>query len=379
VKRTPVREIVWLFITTRLLLILITYISYILFTAPKYSNTPVDVFALFTSWNHQEVTSYLQIAQYGYRTLADLAFFPLFPWLIASISHFLGSWSYLLVGTLISNAALLGTLFIIYRLIVDVVGDDIAQRTLLYLCIFPTAFALFVSYNTALYLLLITGTFLAIQRQNWWLAGLAGLLAALTRPDSIFLVISYLYELWMQRTHSGLSLRTLLYTLLPIILIPLGTIIYAVYCWQAFGDPLAFVKALGSWPHSLIWPWQGIWQVLSELFWFHPQPFGSAIQACLFLNLSAILGFTLLAILGWRKIRTSYSIWQCCLLLFMLETLAIGNRGTLLSNQYFVLTLFPAFITLALLSKQYPRLHYALLSIFPALQAVLGIVFLLNR
>jgi hypothetical protein len=63
----------------------------------------------------------------------------------------------------------------------------------------------------------------------------------------------------------------------------------------------------------------------------------------------------------------------------MLETLAIGNTGTLLSDQYFVLTLFPAFITLALLGKQYPRLHYTLLSIFPALQAVLGIAFLLNR
>jgi hypothetical protein len=379
VKRTHVQEIVWLFVATRLLLILITYISYILFTAPKYSNTPVAVFALLTSWNHQEVTSYLQIAQYGYRTLADLAFFPLFPWLIAGISHFLGSWSYLLIGTLISNAALLGTLLIIYCLIVDAVGDDTAQRTLLYLCIFPTAFSFFVSYNTALYLLLVTGTFLAIRRQNWWLAGLVGLLAALTRLDSILLVILYLYELWMQRTRSSPSLRALLYTLLPVTLIPLGTTIYAVYCWQTFGDPLAPIKATSSWSHTLIWPWQGIWQALSELFWFHPQPFGSAIQAYLFLNLSAILGFTLLTILGWRKLRTSYSIWQCCLLLFMLETLAIGNTGTLLSNQYFVLTLFPTFITLALLGKQYPRLHYALLSIFPALQAVLGIAFLLNR
>ena len=374
-KRTPVRDIVWLFIATRLLLIFITYTSYILFTAPKYSNTPVDVFALLTSWDRQEVTTYLRIAQYGYRTLAELAFFPLFPWLIAGISHFLGSWSYLLVGTLISNATLLGTLLIIYCLIVDAVGDHAAQRTLLYLCIFPTAFSFFVSYNEALYLLLVTGTFLAIQRQNWWLAGLVGLLATLTRLDGIFLVIPYLYELWMQRTSPVFYFRALLYTLLPVILIPLGTTIYAIYCWQAFGDPLAFVKTLDTWSHSLIWPWQA----LSELFWAHLQPFGSVAQASLLLNLSATLGFILLAILGWRKIRASYSIWQCCLLLFMLETLGIGNTGNLLSNQHFVLTLFPGFLTLALLGKQYPRLHYALLSIFPALQAVLGIAFLLKH
>jgi hypothetical protein len=379
VKRRPVREIVWLFIATRLLLIFITYISYILFTAPKYSNTPVDIFALLTSWNHQEVTSYLRIAQYGYRTPADLAFFPLFPWLIASISHFLGSWSYLLVGTLISNTSLLGVLLIIYYLIVDALGDDTAQQALLYLCIFPTAFSFFVSYNEALYLLLVTGTFLATQRQNWWAAGFVGLLAALTRLDGIFLVIPYLYELWMLRTHSGPHIRALLNTLLPIILIPLGSTIYAVYCWQAFGNPLAFVQTSASWSHALMQPWQDIWQALSELFCPHPQPFGSPTQAYLFLNLSAILGFTFLLILGWHKIRASYSIWQGCLLLFMLETFTIGNRDSLLSNQYFVLTLFPSFITLALLSKQYPRLHYALMSIFPALQAVLGIAFLLNR
>ncbi len=274
-----------------------------------------------------------------------------------------------------SNATLLGTLLIIYRLIVDAVGDHAAQRTLLYLCIFPTAFSFFVSYNEALYLLLVTGTFLAIQRQNWWLAGLVGLLATLTRLDGIFLVIPYLYELWMQRISPGSYFRALLYTLLPVILIPLGTTIYAIYCWQAFGDPLAFVKTSGAWSHSLIWPWQA----LSELFWAHPQPFGSVAQASLLLNLSAMLGFTLLAILGWRKIRASYSIWQCCLLLFMLETLGIGNTGNLLSNQHFVLMLFPGFLTLALLGKQYPGLHYALLSIFPALQAILGITFLLNH
>lgn len=374
-KRTPVRAILWLFISTRLLLILITYISYILFTAPKYSNTPVDIFALLTCWDHQEVTTYLRIAQYGYQRLADLAFFPLFPWLIASFSHMLGSWSYLLVGTLINNASLLGALLITYNLIVDTVGDDIAQRTLLYLCIFPTAFSFFISYNTALYLLLVTATFLAIRRQSWWVAGLVGLLAALTRLDGIFLVIPYLHEAWMQRRHSGLHIHALT----PIVLIPLGTTIYAIYCWQTFGDPLAFAKASGAWSHSLIWPWQHLWQVLSKLFWSYPQPSSSVTQAYVLLNLGVTLGFAFLLILGWHKIRTSYSLWQCSLLIFMLETLATDHTGNLLSNQYFLLTLFPSFITLALLGKQYPRLHYALMLIFPALQAVLGIIFLLNR
>ena len=371
----PVWAIVRLFIVTRLLLLFITYLSYILFTARKYSNAPVNSSALLTSWNHHEVTNYLRIAQYGYQKQADLAFFPLFPWLIASISHFLGSWSYLLVGTLISNVSFLGVLLISYDLLVDTVGDDTAQQTLLYLCIFPTAFSFFLCYNTALYLFLVTGTFLAVQRQNWWVAGFVGLLAALTRLDGIFLMIPCLYEGWTQRRCSGLYL----YTLLPAILIPLGTALYAIYCWQAFADPLAFAKVSGLWSHSLLWPWQDIWQTLSGLFRSHSQPFGSATQAYVLLNLTLTLGFICLLILGWQKIRLSYSIWQCCMLLFMLETLAIANTGSLLSNQYFVLTLFPSFITLALLSNQYARLHYMIMLTFPTLQAVLGTIFLLNH
>jgi hypothetical protein len=374
-RYTPVRAILWVFINTRLLLIFITYISFILFNAPKYSNTPVDIFALLTSWNHEEVTGYLRIAQYGYHRFVDFSFFPLFPWLIASLSHFLGNWSYLLVGTLISNASLLGVLLITYNLIIDTVEDDIAQRTLLYLCIFPTAFAFFISYNTAFYLLLVTGTFLAIQRQIWWVAGFVGLLATLTRLDGIFLVIPYVHEVWIQRRHSGLHIRALA----PVLLLPLGTTLYAIYCWQTLGDPLAFAKASGSWSHSLIWPWQDLWQTISELFWSHPQPLDAVTQAYILLNLSMTLGFTCLLILGWHKIRISYSIWQCCLLLFMFETLSIDKTSSLLSNQYFVLTLFPSFITLSHFSKQYPRFHYILMLILPTMQAVLGTVFLLNR
>src|SRR5262249_55096181 len=101
-KRIPVRDILWLFIATRLLLLVISYTMYILMTAKNYTSTPVNAIALFTSWDHWDALNYLRIAQYGYQTVYDLAFFPLFPLLIASVSHILGDWSYLLVGTILS-------------------------------------------------------------------------------------------------------------------------------------------------------------------------------------------------------------------------------------------------------------------------------------
>src|SRR5579859_5207543 len=226
-KRTPVRDIFWLFIATRLVLLLITYVMYILLTAKKYSSTPVDIVALFTSWNHWDAVNYTRIAQYGYQSVFDLAFFPLFPFLIACISHVLGSWSYVLVGTILSNAALFGALCVIYHLISKRVSNTIAHRTLLYLCIFPTAFFFFAAYNESLYLLLAAGTFLALEHERWWLAGLLGLLAALTRSIGVLLIVPYLYELWVRRERTLAHLPAILKSLLPCILIPLGTGLYA--------------------------------------------------------------------------------------------------------------------------------------------------------
>jgi Gpi18-like mannosyltransferase len=122
-KRAPVRDILWLFVVTRLVLVAVTYLGYILLTAPKYSNKPVDVIAILASWNHWDAANYVRIAQFGYQTPFDVAFFPLFPLLIKICAYVLGSWSYLLVGTIISNASLLGALFVFYQLSVDAGGE----------------------------------------------------------------------------------------------------------------------------------------------------------------------------------------------------------------------------------------------------------------
>ncbi len=360
-KQGPTRDILWLFVATRVVLIVITYIAYILLTAPKYSSTPVNVAALFTAWNRWDAANYVRIAQYGYEQRVDLAFFPLFPLLVSAIGHILGSWSYLLVGTLISNVTLLGALFLIYWLAVDALDATTAQRTLLYLCIFPTAFFFFAAYNESLYLLFAAGTFLALQRKRWWLAGLLGLLASLTRSVGVLLVIPYLYELWAARAQVLATKRNILLSVLPIVLIPLGIALYGIYCWVTVGDPLAFVHVQQHSGRYLAWPWQGIWQALSALFLFHPQGFGSSNQAHLLLDLSATLGFIVLVILGWRKLRMSYNLWMVFNIVYILLYPALDKPDILLSNQRFVLEMFPAFMTLALLGVRHSRLHKALI------------------
>ena len=376
-KRAPVRDIVWLFLVTRLLLVLVTYFGYILLTADKYSSTLITPGTFLSFWNQWDATRYISIAQYGYKTPFDFAFFPLFPLLTAILSTPLGGWSYLLVGMLVSNGALLGILFVLYQIAVDNAGEEVARRSLLYLCIFPTAFFFFAAYNESLFLLLVAGAFLAMRRQRWWLVGLLGGLAALTRSAGLLLVAPYLFELWQARDNSSGRWRALISGIAPILLIPLGTCIYSFYCWKMTGNPLEFAAVQDHWARQLSWPWVGLWHACFELFL--NQPFGSFNQVHILLDLCATLGFIALTILGWRKIRISYSIWMVLLLLYILLTPSVGQRDPLISNQRFVLEMFPAFITLALISLQKPRLHQALLLLFPILLATLSLLFVMGR
>jgi Gpi18-like mannosyltransferase len=376
-KRPPYRDILWIFVASRVLLVMVTYFGYILLTAPKYSSEPVDLIGLFSSWNHWDSANFVRIAQYGYQTTYDTAFFPFFPLLISAIAYPFGSWGYIGVGMLISNLALLGAMFVVYQLAAEVGGEQVGQRTLLYLCLFPTALFFFSAYNESLFILLSAGAFLAIRRQQWWLAGLLGCLAALTRSAGLLLVIPYLYELWIARESILANLKKIPLIVGPIVLIPVGTALYAIYCWKITGNPISFAAAQVHWARQTSWPWRGIFSAIYELV--KVQPFGSFYQAHILLDFGATIGFLVLIIVGWNKLRTSYSLWAASLLLFTLLSPTTGQHDTLISNQRLVLEMFPCFITMAMLGIKHPRFHQIVSMLFPALLATLSLLFVMNR
>ncbi len=58
-KRAPIRAILWLFLVTRLLLVLVTYFGYILLTADKYSSILVTPGTFLSFWNHWDAIRYI--------------------------------------------------------------------------------------------------------------------------------------------------------------------------------------------------------------------------------------------------------------------------------------------------------------------------------
>ena len=387
-KRAPISDILWLFVGTRLLLVIGTYLSFILLPVPPhiYPSTAVDVVGLFSSWNHWDALRFIGIAQNGYGNIDDTPFFPLFPLLIRGIALLFGNQGQPAIGLVLSNLALLGSLFVLYQLATDALGERVGRRTLLYLCIFPTAFFFFAAYNESLFLLLTASTFLALRRQQWWLAGLLGLLAALTRSAGVLLVLPYLLEVWASRESESSQVErpdflrqavALLPTAVPVLLILLGTISYCIFCWRVFGNPLAFAAVQSHWGRVTAWPWMGI--IFSFVQLFYVQPFGSFIEAHLLLDMAATFGAIALAVVSWRRLRPSYALWISLLVLYMLLSPALNQADILQSNQRFILEMFPAFFILAELGLKHPRLHSACLLAFPFLQALMAALFVFNR
>jgi hypothetical protein len=134
----------------------------------------------------------------------------------------------------------------------------------------PTAFFLCSGYNTSLFLLLTLASLYCMRRGWWWAAGGFGALASATRLAGVFLVVAFVIEYarqrgwtWHWRTWRWRSLRP---DALGIVLVPVGLAAYALYCWQAFGDPLAFSVAQRQWGREFAPPWSGLAEAAGAAF-----------------------------------------------------------------------------------------------------------------
>ena len=110
----------------------------------------------------------------------ELAFFPLYPMLIRGLST-IG----LSPGTAaitVSWAASIAAAVALHLLGTSLYGRRAGWALVAICCSAPMSVVLSMAYSESLFLALVAGMFVAAHRQVWWVAGLLGLGAALTRP-----------------------------------------------------------------------------------------------------------------------------------------------------------------------------------------------------
>jgi hypothetical protein len=178
---------------------------------------------------------YLRIIESGYHHLPweSLRFFPLLPILAKAIPFASPRVALLLVV----NVAALGAGILLERLARHETGDRaLAARGAWFLALFPPAFVLVMGYAESLLIFFAVATFLALRRERWMLAAVAGLLAGLSRPLGALLVIPAVIEAarGFRQAQPGERFRRVIAAVAP----GTGGIVYLGWSLIAYGDPL---------------------------------------------------------------------------------------------------------------------------------------------
>jgi hypothetical protein len=318
------------------------------------------IFNLFiTPWYRWDAVHYLDIAENGYASDRNTTVWPpLYPLLIKLFSFTNGS--FLLSAIIVSNLAFICALFLLYLLISTEYNEETARRTLQYLIIFPTAFFFVAPYSESLFLALSVGFFLAINKQKWWLAGLLGIGAVLTRLQGVFLVIPLIWMLFENIVkRKGFTKRQIINLLIPIGLITAAFIFYFISIHILLNREWPWMTLHSNWSQKISFPWEGWLGNIKMLTGISPLLSNSYIST--FFDALAILGSAILLIVTIKRLKTDHFLYAICLLL--LYSLITNQNGYDVSNARYVLTIFPLFITLELTLRKGSRIVWSVFSL----------------
>jgi hypothetical protein len=354
---------------------------------PSFAAEPLNF--ILGAWKHWDGDWFILIAQHGYDPIRA-AFFPLYPDLMHILAVPIGN--YPLAGILISLVCYGAAMVVLYRLVKADLGSRVALWSVILLSFAPTAFYFQAVYSESLFLLLTLASFAAGRQGRWLLAGLAGLLAALTRSAGLLLVLPLAWMWFEQRRGQAIVLPgatassavastkpSRVLSLGWLLLVPAGLLIYMAYTWYRFHNALLFMSAEKHWHRHLALPTiaviNGTHAVIASVRTIaaHPATFFTLTrlpfrdQWITVSNLTAFLalliGLVLLAFC-WRKLPSVYTLFAAASLGL---PLCYPTPGTpLLSMPRFVLVDFPLFIALAAVVAEHRKTRWLLLVVMTA-------------
>lgn len=201
----------------------------------------VGVFAQFDG------VHYLTIARQGYEGIGLVqAFFPVYPLLMRLLAGGVATdFAHIISGRLISFFALAGIAYLWFgqkRFITS--GAAVRYGFWLFL-LWPVSFFLHSLYTESLFILLVITSLLCAAKKQWLLAGIVAGIASGTRVVGVLLFPALLIELlqqtnwrwsitphWLQRHWKNLFFISLSLT---------GWLLYSLYLWREFQDPLLYM------------------------------------------------------------------------------------------------------------------------------------------
>ncbi len=143
-------------------------------------------------WMRWDANWYREIIRHGYRyypgVQSSVAYFPAYPAAVASIAWaFPGLPAAAITVTVLSG---LGAAVLFHRWCCDRMSPAAATTALLVLLVYPYAWYLYGAvYSDAFFLMLVLATFVLVERERYWMAGLVGLVVTASRPTGIAVAV----------------------------------------------------------------------------------------------------------------------------------------------------------------------------------------------
>jgi hypothetical protein len=393
------KEAGWVFLLSRLILLLVTFIGPSVFPhfEVEYHESnhhvmrvhvihppvqcAIELEHCLLAWDAWDNGVFIDVAYRGYPNSANkqnlVAFFPLWPLFMHSIGAcFGGSYKALFyAGLLLSNICFYCSLVVFYYLVSFDFSSAIAKNALFFLALGPYALFFFIGYSEAFFLLLCLGTFFFLRRGrylDWWLAGCCGFLASLTRATGFVLVVPFLVlflqRLWLHRSQIQMHWRLFVNMALPILLVPCGLLLYILYLGMTKHNPLAFSAAELTWGRQLDFPWAGVLNALRSFF-VYPSNFEENFTDLIFTLFSFIL-----LILYWKRLPLHYSLFSLAMIIFSLDYPIQGVNYPLSSAPRYLMVIFPLSILFAFCCKK-PRIRDLLMGLSLALFTIYALLF----
>jgi Gpi18-like mannosyltransferase len=309
-----------------------------------YSTNPFDlIMNQFSRWDSPH---YLYLAQNGYTNQGDAAnfivFLPFYPLLVRIITV---DFSYAnLSGLIVSNISSIIAVIYLFKLTRLEYSDHVAKKAIIYLSVFPTAYFLSAVYTESLFLVLVIASIYYARISKWSLAGSLGLLAALTRMGGLILLPTLIVEYIHQKDWKVKNVdKKMLFTSFPL----LGFLIYLGINFFVTGNFFTFMEIERLHWYQNLDPLGGLKSAIGWLSnYSYPDSLTIGYAQILFAVFGLVMVVSCFVSCYKFKLRFSYCIFS--LFTWMLAV----STGFWLSVPRYILTIFPMFMVLALLSSR---------------------------
>lgn len=381
--KTAVKQALLVFLAARIILAVWSIIVPVLIPAPTTPDPVLRPYLdqphlteginglLLSPWQRFDTQRYMRIAEEGYAHEEDSVFPPLYPLASRILGYVFGGGpaGNLWAATLISNVAFIGLLIMLFIVTEHDLGPRFAPRALIYLTFFPTGFFLLAPYTESLFIFFALASIWAARHNGrFWLAGLLGLLASLTRLTGWVLVIPLAYEWWIQWGQPYLTQRRrnaeenthpakMFYGLVNLVAVGLpglGTLVFLIWRWTA-GLPSLGTIYQEYWYQVTGIPGTDLIRALQTMFFGGISRQG---EFTLWFDFFCVILLAVTTYFVFRRLNVTYGLYSIMLLLFML--LPVSEFKPLYSFSRYALAFFPTFMILAQAGKN-PWINRAIL------------------